>query len=96
MTEQKNALAQLFAACWKDEALKARFMAHPKDVLAEYDMPVPDNLDVKVVENADDCVHITLPAPPAGDGDLSDDDLSNAAGGWRYTDPLPLDAPIVH
>ena len=81
MTEQKNALARLFAACWKDETLKARFMADPKAVLAEYDMPVPDNLDVKVVENADDCVHITLPAPPAGDMDLSDDELSNAAGG---------------
>ena len=81
MTEEKNALARLFAACWKDEALKARFMADPKAVLAEYDMPVPDNLDVKVVENADDCVHITLPAPPAGDMDLSDDELSNAAGG---------------
>ena len=52
MTEQKNALAQLFAACWKDEALKAHFMSDPKAVLAEYDMPVPDNLDVKVVENA--------------------------------------------
>jgi len=24
MTEQKNQLASLFAACWKDEALKAR------------------------------------------------------------------------
>ena len=59
-------------------------------------MNFPDGIDVHVVENADDCVHITLPAPPAGDGDLSDDDLSNAAGGWRYTDPLPLDAPIVH
>ena len=81
MTEQKNALAQLFAACWKDEALKARFMAHPKDVLAEYDMDVPDGMDVKVVENADNCVHITMPAPPASDGDLSDDELSNAAGG---------------
>ena len=81
MTEQKNALARLFAACWKDEALKARFMADPKAVLAEYDMPVPDNLDVKVVENADDCVHITLPAPPAGDMDLSDEELGNAAGG---------------
>ena len=81
MTEQKNQLAALFAACWKDEALKARFMADPKAVLAEYDMPVPDNLDVKVVENADDCVHITLPAPPARDMDLSDDELSNAAGG---------------
>ena len=80
MTEQKNALAQLFAACWKDEALKQRFMSDPKAVLAEYDMPVPDNMDVKVVENADDCVHITLPAPPAGD--LSDNELEQAAGGF--------------
>ena len=87
MTEQKNALARLFAACWKDEALKARFMADPKAVLAEYDMPVPDNLDVKVVENADDCVHITLPAPPAEHHKLSDEELSNAAGG---TTPLFL------
>ena len=81
MTEHKNALARLFAACWKDEALKARFMADPKSVLKEHGMDVPDNLDVKVVENADDCVHITLPAPPSGDMDLSDDELSNAAGG---------------
>ena len=81
MTEQKNALAQLFAACWKDEALKARFMADPKAVLAEYDMPVPDNMAVNVVENTDNTVHITMPAPPSGSMDLSDDELSNAAGG---------------
>ena len=81
MTEQKNQLASLFAACWKDEALKARFMADPKAVLAEYDMPVPDGMDVKVVENADNCVHITMPAPPSGSVELSDDELSNAAGG---------------
>ena len=81
MTEQKNALAQLFAACWKDEALKARFMADPKAVLKEHGLDVPDGMDVKVVENADDCVHITLPAPPARHMDLSDEELSNAAGG---------------
>ena len=84
MTEQKNALAQLFAACWKDEALKARFMADPKAVLKEHGLDVPDDIDVKVVENADDCVHITLPAPPVGHEDLSDDDLSDAAGGTTY------------
>ena len=83
MTEQKNALAQLFAACWKDEALKARFMADPKAVLKEHGLDVPDGIDVKVVENADDCVHITLPAPPDGHGDLSDEELSNAAGGTQ-------------
>ncbi len=48
-TEQKNKLAEVFAARWKDEALKARFMADPKAVLAEYDMPVPDGIDVKAL-----------------------------------------------
>ena len=81
MTEKKNQLASLFAACWKDEALKARFMADPKAVLAEYDMAVPDGMDVKVVENADNCVHITMPAAPAGHLTLSDEELSAAAGG---------------
>ena len=81
MTEEKNTLAELFAACWKDESLKARFMSDPKAVLAEYDIPVPDGIDVKVVQNTDDCVHITLPAPPAGHMELSDEELSNAAGG---------------
>ena len=39
-----------------------------------------------MVENADDCVHITLPAPPAGHGNLSDDELGNAAAGaWSGT-----------
>ena len=81
MTEQNNKLAELFAACWKDEGLKTRFMADPKAVLAEYGMPVPDDLDIKVVENADNCVHITLPSPPAGHESLSDAELADAAGG---------------
>ena len=38
-------------------------------------------MDVKVVENADNCVHITMPAPPSGHMELSDEELSNAAGG---------------
>ena len=89
MTEQKNILAQLFAACWKDEALKSRLMSDPKAVLREHGLDVSDSLDVKLVENAEDCVHITLPAPPTHHLDLSDDELSNAAGGGAtLLDPL--------
>ena len=80
MTEQRNQLADLFAACWKDEALKQRFMADPKAVLAEYGMDVPDGMAVNVVENTDNTVHITMPAPPSGHGYLSDEELSNAEG----------------
>ena len=81
MTEHRKAIAQLFAACWKDEALKARFMADPKAVLTEYGIDVPANMNVNVVENSDNTVHITMPPAPAGDGELSDEELHNVAGG---------------
>ena len=84
MTEERNKLAELFAACWKDEALKARFMADPKAVLAEQGMDVPDGIDVNVVENTDNTVHITMPATPTGAADLSDEELANAAGGCQH------------
>ena len=80
MTEQRNAMAELFAACWKDEALKARFMSDPKAVLAERGIDVPDNMNVKVVENSDTIVHITMPMPTDAP-QLSDEELSQAAGG---------------
>ena len=81
MTEERNALTDLFAACWKDDALKARFMADPKAVLAERGIEMPDGMDVTVVENSDNTVHITLPMAPDGHAELSDEELSNAAGG---------------
>ena len=81
MTEQRNQLAALFAACWKDEALKARFMSGPKAVLAEHGIDVPDGINVNVVENTDKTVIITMPQAPAGAGELSDEDLASAAGG---------------
>ena len=63
-------------------------MSDPKAVLAEYDMPVPDGIDVKVVENADDCVHITMPAPPVGHEAVSDAELRSAAGGCDMTNVI--------
>jgi hypothetical protein len=56
-------------------------MADPKAVLAEYGMDLPDGMAVNIVENTDNTVHITMPAPPSGHQDLSDDELSDAAGG---------------
>ena len=83
MTNQRNTLARLFAACWKDETLKPRFISDPRTVLAEYGMSVPDGMNVKVVENADDRVHIILPSPPDGSLELSDTELADAAGGCQ-------------
>ena len=52
-------------------------------------MDVPEGMDVNVVENSDNTVHITMPMAPDGHHDLSDEELSAAAGGchdWIYSD----------
>ena len=90
MTDETNKMNTLIAACWKDDALKQRFLSDPHAVLAEHGMDVPEGMNVNVVENTDNTVHVTLPAAPTGD--LSDEELENAAGG------VPLqyhDVPFV-
>jgi hypothetical protein len=59
MINQREALGKLFEACWKDEALKARFMSDPKPLLTEYGINVPEGVEVKIVENDENTVHIT-------------------------------------
>ena len=81
MTEEKDRLAKIFTLCWKDSALKDRFMSDPKSVLKEHGVNVPDNLDVKVVNNENHCIHITMPAPPERHHELADEELMSAAGG---------------
>lgn len=81
MSETHNPLARIFAACWKDDDLKARFMADPKSVLSEHGMDVPADVDVRIVENTGNCVYITMPAAPSAAVDLSDEELRNVAGG---------------
>ena len=88
MTDETNKMNTLIAACWKDDALKQRFLSDPHAVLADHGMDVPEGMNVNVVENTDNTVHVTLPAAPEGHGELSDDELANAAGG--------LDRRCVH
>ena len=85
MTEPDNVLTQLFTACMNDDTLKARFLSEPKVVLSEYGLDIPEGIEVKLVENADDLVHITLPAPPTAYAGVSDEELGDAAGGSTAT-----------
>ena len=48
--------------------------------MTEHGIEAPAHMDVKVVENTDDTVHIVLPQALQG-GDLSDAEVSDAAGG---------------
>ena len=79
--EANTSMSRLFSACWRDGELKARLIADPISVLAEFGLNVPEGMDVKVVENTDNCIHITLPSNPSADAEISDEELAAAAGG---------------
>ena len=71
-----------FAACWKDEALKARFTSDPGPVQAARGIGAPDGLDVRVVDNSDRMTHLTIPmSPEFHKGRSSDEGLAQAAAG---------------
>ena len=74
-----RAFQKVVAKAWADPAFKARLTADPKSVLTEHGVSIPESMDVRVVENSDSVVHFTLPAKPSGD--LSDEQLDQAAGG---------------
>ena len=67
------------AQAWSDEGFKRRLLAEPATVLREQGVDVPPGAEVRVVENTDAVVHLTLPRPPAEE--LSDEQLEAVAGG---------------
>lgn len=81
-TEQTvNQWGQIVAKAWQDDKFKNRLLAEPAAVFQEFGVEVPAGVQLRVVENTDQVVHLTLPAEPR-EGELSDDDLENVAGGF--------------
>ena len=54
-----------------------------EDLLAERGIDLPDGIDINVVENSDNTVHITMPKAPDGATELADDELRGAAAGCQ-------------
>jgi hypothetical protein len=63
-----------------DPAYKARAIANPKEIAAELGFTVPENLNIRILENTPNRVHVVIPYNPA-EGELSDTELEAVAGG---------------
>ena len=71
--------SQIVAKAWADDKFKQRLLANPAAVLKENGMTMPAGVIVKVVENTEKVIYLTLPAKPSGE--LSEADLEKVAGG---------------
>lgn len=79
--QQLNQWSEIVAQAWKDEKFKKRLIAEPASVLRERGLDVPTGVQLRVVENTDRLVHLTIPAK-SRNGELSDAELEGVAGGF--------------
>ncbi len=76
----QKAYGKLVAKAWSDEDFKAKLMADPMAVFKETELPVPEGIEVCIVENTDKISHFILPPEPSDE--LTDDQLDGATGGF--------------
>ena len=67
----------------KNEQYRAALLRDPKDVVErQLNSKLPDNLNVKVIQDSASTMHVVLPHVPSEGDELSDSDLESVAGGF--------------
>jgi hypothetical protein len=72
--------SMLVARAWSDAAFKQKLVADPAAVLKENGLLLPPGIQVKVVENTEKVLFLTLPLKPEP-AELSEEELRRVAGG---------------
>jgi nitrile hydratase len=61
---------------YKDPAYRARIVREPRQVLAEMDLALDDDVEIRVWDSSSEVRYLVLPERPAGTSDLSEEDLA--------------------
>ena len=75
----------------KEESFRQRLLADPKGAIEqELGAPVPEGLEVRVVEETQDTIYLVLPSASRGGegGELSDEALESVAGGLGFANDV--------
>jgi hypothetical protein len=59
--EQRKKMAKVIAKAWSDKSFKEKFLSDPKAVLEANGLPLPADLEVKVLEQTDKLMYIVVP-----------------------------------
>jgi len=75
---------KIIAKCWADEAFKKRLLDNPSAVLAEEcsDLPFAEDVNIKILENSENTIHLVLPAEPKEHDTLEIEERLSASVFW--------------
>jgi hypothetical protein len=85
MTDQKELSAvwgKIIKKAWTDEAFKQRLLSHPHDVIKEYKIEIPPNVNIKIVEAPLNTKLILL--PPKQKEEIQEEELDKISGGGNW------------
>jgi hypothetical protein len=81
---RKQKEQQILQHALADEAFRSALVANPRETIAqELSINIPEDADVRVIEEQPNSFYMVLPPAGVGEGDeLSDELLEAVAGGW--------------
>lgn len=87
-------LQRIVSKCWSDASYKTRLLADPAGVFKAEGLPMPEGVELRVLEDTDQTVHLVIPARPHA---LPEEALDAVAGGgnlFTYRGEKKPGAPI--
>ncbi|MGI6648793.1 MAG: NHLP leader peptide family RiPP precursor [Bacillota bacterium] len=81
LEHRKELEAKVIEKAWADENFKKELMADPHQVLAQFGLHLPRELEIKVLEESAKVVYLVL---PVNQEVLSDEQLDQVAGGSDF------------
>jgi hypothetical protein len=91
LAARKDAEGALISPAWRDPAFKKQVLADPKGTVEKALGPsLPRGVTVTVLEEGPTAMVLSLPTPPLAEGELSDLELEQVAGGAGKGSPHQL------
>src|SRR5262245_49833003 len=87
--------AKIIAHAWKDPRFKEKLMKNPRAAFKEMGLDIPENIQVKVVEDKAGSFTFVLPPSTPGAKEMSDQELEKLAGGITIFPGAKLCTPLT-